>query len=86
MAIHKDLLEILCCPETKEKVALISQDELDRINAAIRNGGVKMRNGEPVTQQLDGGLLRADGKYLYAIRDDIPVMLIDEAIDVATVR
>jgi uncharacterized protein YbaR (Trm112 family) len=85
MAIHKDLLEILCCPETKEKVALISEEELARVNAAIEKGAVKMRNGETVAQKMDGGLLRADGKYLYAIRDDIPVMLIDEAIDMATV-
>ena len=29
---------------------------------------------------LEGGLLRADGKVVYPIRNGIPVMLIDEAI------
>jgi uncharacterized protein YbaR (Trm112 family) len=30
---------------------------------------------------LDGGLVRDDGRILYPVRDDIPVMLLDEAID-----
>jgi uncharacterized protein YbaR (Trm112 family) len=29
---------------------------------------------------LESGLLRADGKVLYPIRDNIPVMLIPESI------
>ena len=80
MPISKDLLDILCCPETKEPVALIADDEVKRINALIEQGQVKRRNGEAETEQIDGGLLRQDGKYLYPIRDDIPVMLIDEAL------
>jgi uncharacterized protein YbaR (Trm112 family) len=41
---------------------------------------VRNRAGRAVTETLDGGLLRADGKFLYPIRQDIPVMLVDEAI------
>jgi len=33
-----------------------------------------------VTSEVKEGLIRADGKYLYVVDDDIPVMLIDEAI------
>ncbi len=80
MAVSKDLLAILCCPETKEPVALISDEEVQRINEKIGRGEIKRRNGETETEKIDGGLLRQDGKYLYAIRDDIPVMLIDEAL------
>jgi uncharacterized protein YbaR (Trm112 family) len=29
---------------------------------------------------MNGGLIREDGKYLYPIRKDIPIMLIDEAL------
>ncbi len=85
MAVSQDLLDLLCCPETKEPVALISEAEVARINAAIAAGGVKRRNGEKEDTPIDAGLLRQDGKYCYAIREDIPVMLIDEAIDMATV-
>jgi uncharacterized protein len=33
-----------------------------------------------VAENLDGGLLRADKKILYPVREDIPVMLIEEGI------
>ncbi len=31
-------------------------------------------------RHLDGGLVRADGKYLYQVVDDLPIMLVDEAV------
>lgn len=78
--IDKDLLAILCCPETKLEVSLADQALVDRINEAVRRGTVKNRGKKPVTELLDGGLVRADRKILYPIREDIPVMLIEEAI------
>jgi uncharacterized protein YbaR (Trm112 family) len=85
MAISKELLDILCCPETKEPVALIDEDMLKKINMAIEAGKAFKRNGEPVRDLIDAGLLRQDGKYLYPIREEIPIMLIEEAIDMNTV-
>jgi len=78
--IDPKLLEILCCPETKEDVALADAALVGRINEAIAQGSMKNRRGVPVTERIDGGLVRKDGKYLYPIREDIPVMLIDEAL------
>lgn len=78
--IDKELLEILACPETKEPVELADQELIDRINARIGQGGVKNRGGQAVEAKIDGGLVRADKAYLYPIREDIPIMLIDEAI------
>ncbi len=78
--IDQELLEILACPETKEPVALAESELVDRINTAIAAGQVKNRGGEPVTDAIDGGLIRGDGRYLYPIRDEIPIMLIEEAI------
>lgn len=65
-------------------VALADSTVLDRLNDAIGGGQVKNRGGAPVTQPLDSALLRQDGQMLYPIRDDIPVMLIDEAIHLDT--
>jgi uncharacterized protein YbaR (Trm112 family) len=79
--IDQELLEILACPEDKSPVRLAEAAELERLNEAIRSGSVKNRGGEPVTDELDAGLVRQDGKFLYPIRDDIPIMLIDEAIE-----
>jgi uncharacterized protein YbaR (Trm112 family) len=78
--IDPQLLEILCCPETKQPVALIDAPVIDRVNAAIQAGRVKTRGGKPVEEKIDGGLLRQDRKYLYPIRDSIPIMLEDQAI------
>lgn len=83
--IDKVLLDILACPETKEGVALADQSLVDAVNAAITSGNLRNRGGEPVTEPIDGGLVRDDGKYLYAIRDEIPIMLIDEAIPLDSV-
>ncbi|MCC7519865.1 MAG: hypothetical protein IT578_11865 [Verrucomicrobiae bacterium] len=78
--IAQDLLEILCCPETKEDVAPADAALVAKINAAIAAGGVKTRGGQAVAEKIDEGLLRKDGKFLYPVRDDIPVMLVDEAL------
>lgn len=81
--IDQELLDILACPETKEGLSVADQGLVDKINAEIKGGSLKNRGGETVTEAIDGGLLRDDGKYLYAVRDEIPIMLIDEAIPMA---
>lgn len=78
--VDAKLLEILCCPETKQDVALAPQDLIASLNTRIAAGSLKNKAGETVKEKMDGGLLRADGKVLYPIRDDIPIMLIDESI------
>lgn len=78
--VDQELLDILVCPEDKTPVKLVGDDVLQKINEAIQAGHLKNRAGERVEESIDGGLLREDGKYLYPIREDIPIMLIDEAI------
>jgi uncharacterized protein len=78
--IDTDLLKILCCPETHQEVRLAEPGVIQKLNAQIDAGSLKNRAGQPVQEKIDDGLLRADGKFLYPIRRDIPVMLVDEAI------
>ncbi len=78
--VDPELLKILVCPENKTPVALADEDLIARANGAIEAGTLKNRAGEVVTEKIDGGLVREDKAYMYAIRDDIPIMLIDEAI------
>jgi uncharacterized protein YbaR (Trm112 family) len=78
--VHPDLLELLVCPEDKSPLHLAEAPLLAKLNDRIRTGGVKNRAGAAVTEDVQEGLVRADGKYLYPVRDDIPIMLIDEAI------
>jgi uncharacterized protein YbaR (Trm112 family) len=78
--VAKDLLDILCCPETKQDITLVEGATIDAINRKIKDGTLKNRGGQFVKEPLDAGLVREDRKYCYPIREDIPVMLIDEAI------
>lgn len=78
--VDAELLSILVCPENKTPVRLADEAMMNKVNAAIAAGTLKNRGGEAVTEKADGGLVREDNAYLYLIRDDIPIMLIDEAI------
>lgn len=82
MPISDKLLKILACPEDKTPVRVAETSTIEALNEKIRSGQIKNRGGATVDHIIDGGLIRADGKYLYPIRNDIPVMLIEEAIEV----
>ena len=81
--IDPELLDILRCPETHQKVRLADAELLDRVNQAVQGGRLNNRSGEAVDEVLDSGLVREDGEVLYPIRDDIPVMLVDEALPIS---
>lgn len=81
MPIDNELLEILICPETKQTVSLASAEILERLNAEIDAARLRNRGGDVVEKRIEEGLLREDGKVLYIIDDSIPVMLIDQSID-----
>jgi len=78
--VDPELLEILVCPETHQPVRVAEAEVLDRLNGAIRAGGVTNRGGGEVAEPVDEGLIREDDAVLYPVRDEIPIMLIDEAI------
>ena len=79
-SIDPGLLAILCCPETKQRVELADEELLERINTGIGKGEIHNKAGQQVKEKLDGGILREDKKVLYPIRDQIPIMLIEEGI------
>jgi len=78
--IDPELLAILVCPETKQPLTQAGKDVLNRLNQAVQGGYVENQGGEKVTSRLHEGLVREDGKVLYPVKDDIPIMLLDEAI------
>ncbi|MDB5049973.1 MAG: uncharacterized protein JWO30_3044 [Fibrobacteres bacterium] len=78
--VDQELLDMLCCPETKEDVSLAAMGIIEDLNRKVEAGQLRNRGGEIVKEKMDSGLIRADRKYLYPIREDIPIMLIDEAI------
>lgn len=78
--IRSDLLSIICCPETHQTLKFADASLLESLNTQIAAGTLKNKSGEAVTERIDGGLVRADGQYLYPIRRDIPELMVEEAI------
>jgi uncharacterized protein YbaR (Trm112 family) len=78
--IDSELLKILCCPETRQPLAPADAALVDRLNTQIATGELRNRGGQPVTRKCDGGLLRKDGQFVYPVCEDIPILLINEAI------
>jgi uncharacterized protein YbaR (Trm112 family) len=79
-AMDQHLLDILCCPLTKTPVRTARRDELQALNRSIDAGTVQTVAGTAVSEPLSAALITRDGKTIYRIEDDIPVMLADEAI------
>jgi uncharacterized protein YbaR (Trm112 family) len=82
MPVDPELLEILVCPETRQPVAPADAALIERLNAEIAAGSLRNRGGDPVREPLQEGLLREDGRILYPVDDGIPVMLVEESIEI----
>jgi uncharacterized protein YbaR (Trm112 family) len=82
MPVSDELIEILVCPETKQPVKHADRTLLDQLNEKIAAGTLRNRGGDPVSKPITEGLLREDGKILYIVDDEIPVMLIEESIEI----
>lgn len=81
MPISSDLLEILCCPETKVPVEMLPGEKLAKLNRQIEAGGVVSKDGAKVDKALQEGLITEDNQTIYRIDDEIPVMLVDQGIE-----
>jgi len=79
--IDQQLLEILVCPETHQPVRPADDALLASLNGAIEAGKLVNRGGGVVDAPLEAGLVRKDGRVVYPVREDIPIMLIDESIE-----
>jgi uncharacterized protein YbaR (Trm112 family) len=76
-----ELLSLLRCPETGGVLRTATPTELERVNAAILNSGVRNRTGELITDPLDSCLICDSAGLCYPVRDGLAVMLAGEAFD-----
>jgi uncharacterized protein YbaR (Trm112 family) len=81
MPVSEELLEILVCPETRQPVTVAEAEVIARLNGEVESGSLRNRGGEAVSAAIQEGLIREDGKILYPVEDGIPVMLIEESIE-----
>jgi len=78
--VDKRLLDILCDPISKTPLRMLNANELTALNRAVEAGSLDTVAGEKVRAPLQAGLITTDGKVVYRIEDDIPVMLPEEGI------
>ncbi len=82
MTVSQELLDILVCPETRQPVSLAGENVLAKVNAEIEAGRLRNRGGDAVEGPVSEGLIREDGRILYIVDDGIPVMLVEESIEI----
>ena len=80
MPVNGKLLEILCCPVSKTPLTVLGRKKLDKLNKAIKSGEALFVDGEKVTDPLPEALVTEDGKVIYPVQDDIPVLLEEKGI------
>jgi uncharacterized protein YbaR (Trm112 family) len=76
----QELLKTICCPETHQPFQMAEANLITDLNNKIKAGQLKTRADKPVADPIDAGFVREDRKFLYPIRNNIPVLLIDESI------
>lgn len=80
MSIPDRLLDILCCPVSHEPLRPLEKRRLGALNDRIRSGGVLHVDHSEVEQPLSAALITRDDKVIYAVEEDIPVLLPDRGI------
>jgi uncharacterized protein len=78
--IRPELLELLRCPETHQRLRIASGELLGRVNDRIKQKELRNRAGKILEQPLEGALIREDDAVVYPVRGNLPILLIDEAV------
>ncbi len=80
MAMNAELLAVLRCPATRQPLGVAEAALIERLNARVAAGELCNGAGQKLTAPLEAGLVRADGRALYPVRNGVPVLLVDEAV------
>lgn len=84
--IDESLLSILACPETKKNLVMASAQTVEAVNTAIEQGKIFNKLKQKVEEPVDGGLFReGDAGFMYPVRKGIPILLVEELMDVQCV-
>lgn len=83
--MDKRLLDLLCCPLSRQPLSLLEPAGLDALNRAIEQGSVLRHDGSRQESVIASALITRDRKRIYRIDDSIPVLLVDASISTAQV-
>ena len=81
MPIDPQLLEILVCPDSRQRLRPADDALIVRLNGEIQARRLRNRGGEIVDSEIREALVREDGRFLYVVDDEIAIMLIEKSIE-----
>jgi len=85
MPLTPDLLELLRCPQTGQRLALASATLLAKLEA-LRAAGTLSPGADPPQwlpgEPLEAVLVREDGLVAYPVQGGIPILLPDHGIEI----
>ena len=78
------LISITRCPIDRSQLEFASPEMILQLNRAIERGDLRDQSDQRITRALESGLLAGNGSRIYPIRGEIPSLVPDEAINIAT--
>jgi len=84
--ISPELLSLLRCPETHQKLRVAEAELVQKLNERIQARELQNRAGKKLEATLEAALVREDNAVAYPIRGKLPIMLIDESIQLPVIR
>jgi uncharacterized protein YbaR (Trm112 family) len=79
--INDEFLDMLRCPESRQRLKRGHADLVAKVNREIAAGRLHNRAGQALAKPIDGLLVCEDDRLAYPILDDIPILLADEAVE-----
>lgn len=81
--LDQEFLKLLACPRCGGRLRPAETDLVFKLNEQIEQHQVANVAGITVHRVIDGGLICDCSRHLFPIRDQIPVLLMDESIPIA---
>lgn len=82
--VLKNLLPKLRCPAEQTPLREATPAELEQLNSRIKAGKMTNVGGESVSEALDAALVREAGDLAYPIRREIPILIIEEGMQLSS--
>ena len=76
-------LSLLRCPRTGAELRIAEPEELAAINDSLVKGELENVAGRKLEQTMEGALVSACGRWLYPVHEGIPVLLVEEALELS---
>ena len=83
MNFDRNLLDIICCPLTRQPLRMMTASRLAKLNKLIQEQKIKDRSEDIVDVVLEQVLVTEDGRLAYPMVDGIPVLLEERCIALA---